>query len=480
MLALPALSGNRGIQKTRHSGFRKRERYYSMGLSRNQRRPNAMNELALDLNQKIRAASPAAYEMLSALGKRIYFPSKGILSQSAEAKTLGKRFNATIGTALEDGAPMHLPCVTDMLDGIPLKEALLYAPSSGKPALRQAWREKLLHDNPSLKDVAFSLPVVTNGLTHALAVAADMFLDAGDRVVLPDLNWDNYLLNMTDRVGADLHFYPLFDNGRFNTRGLAAELAAVPVGEKVFTVLNFPNNPTGYTPLEEEGEAIAAALLAAAERGVKVVALVDDAYYGLFYDARCMKQSLFTKIAGKHANLMAIKADAATKECYVWGLRVGFIAFAIGTSADAEATAALYKALEQKAAGLIRSTVSNCSALSQYIATQALTSKEFYSQRQAKSDVMRARCEAVAQTLAAHPEYGAYFTAHPFNSGYFMCLRLHKTSSETLRRLLLDKYQTGGIAIGERDFRIAFSCLELSQIPELFQAIWSACKELAG
>ena len=153
---------------------------------------------------------------------------------------------------------------------------------------------------------------------------------------------------------------------------------------------------------------------------------------------------------------------------------------AIGTDAGSEATATLHKALEQKAAGLIRSTVSNCSALSQYVATQALTSKDFYAQRQAKSEVMRARCEAVAKTLAAHPEYGEHFTAHPFNSGYFMCLRIHKASSEALRRLLLDKYQTGGIAIGERDFRIAFSCLELEQIPELFRAIWSACGELAG
>ena len=439
-----------------------------------------INELAKELNEKINAASTVAYDMLSALGKRIYFPSKGILSQSAEAKKLATRFNATIGTALEGGKPMNLECVAGMLGDLPLNEVLLYAPSSGKPALRSAWQAKLLHDNPALQGVEFSLPVVTNGLTHALAVAADMFLDAGDEVLLPDLNWDNYLLNMADRIGARLTYFPLFSNGGFNVEGYAAALAKIPAGRKIFTILNFPNNPTGYTPLESEGEAIAAALLATARRGVKVVALVDDAYYGLFYDEKCMKQSLFTKIAGRHPNLMAIKADAATKECYVWGLRVGFISFAIGCEpgVGAEARAALYKALEQKAAGIIRSTVSNCSALSQYIAAQALTSPGFYDQRAAKSALMQKRCEAVRMTLAAHPEYDEFFTAHPFNSGYFMCVRVHKCSSEALRRLLLEKYQAGGIAVGERDFRIAFSCLELEQIPELFQAIYSACKEL--
>ena len=434
-----------------------------------------LNELAIALNDQIQAVNPVAYELLSDLGKRIYFPSKGILSQSGEAKTLAKKFNATIGTALSNHQAMCLPCVMDSLPGLSPNDALLYAPSYGQKPLREAWKAKVIHDNPSLAEIPFSLPVVTNGLSHALALAGDLFLNPGDPVLLPDMNWDNYLLNYSDRLQADLHYWKFFQDGHLNTDAFAQALAYFAPGQKLFVVLNFPNNPTGYTPLEREGQALADALLATAERGVKLVTLIDDAYYGLFFDPGCMKESLFCKIAGKSRNLLAIKADAATKECYVWGLRTGFLAFAIG---GAEAASALFTALEAKAAGLVRATISNCSALSQKVVTNALTSGKFYEQRAANVAIMHERCAAVAQTLAEHPEYREYFVAYPFNSGYFMCIKVLKTTTGKLRRLLLDRYATGGIAMTDTDFRLAFSCVEKEQIPELFQTIYQACKEL--
>ena len=223
-------------------------------------------------------------------------------------------------------------------------------------------------------------------------------------------------------------------------------------------------------------QALADALLTTAERGVKVVALIDDAYYGLFFDPACQQESLFCKIAGKSRNLLAIKADAATKECYVWGLRTGFLSFAIG---GAENDSPLFSALEAKTAGLIRATISNCSALSQKIITKALTSGKFYEQRAANVAIMHERCNAVTKTLAEHPEYREQFIAYPFNSGYFMCLKILKTTTAKLRRRLLDHYATGGIAMSDTDFRLAFSCVEKEQIPELFATIYQACKDLA-
>ena len=437
---------------------------------------NMFNELAIALNDQIQAVNPVAYEMLSALGKRIYFPSKGILSQSAEAKKLATKYNATIGTALRNHEAMCLPCIMDSLPGFTPNEALLYAPSYGQKPLREAWKAKILHDNPTLENLPFSLPVVTNGLTQALALAGDLFLDPGDTVLLPDMNWDNYLLNYSDRLQANLHYWTFFQDGHLNTQAFAQALAGYATGQKVFAILNFPNNPTGYTPLESEGKALADALLATAERGVKVIALIDDAYYGLFFDPDCMKESLFCKLAGKSRNLMAIKADAATKECYVWGLRTGFLSFAIG---GAEADSPLFAALEAKTAGLIRSTISNCSALSQRLVTKALTSGKFYEQRAANVALMHERCDAVASTLAAHPEYREHFVAYPFNSGYFMCIKVLKTTTAKLRRLLLDRYATGGIAMSDSDFRLAFSCVEKAQIPDLFATIYQACKDLA-
>ena len=59
---------------------------------------HSMNPLAKELNEIIAKENPAVLEMMSTLGREMYFP-KGIISQSAEAKREAKRFNATIGIA---------------------------------------------------------------------------------------------------------------------------------------------------------------------------------------------------------------------------------------------------------------------------------------------------------------------------------------------------------------------------------------------
>jgi hypothetical protein len=66
--------------------------------------------LARDLNERLAKAAPEVFEMLSALGRRLYFP-KGILTQGAEAKQKAHKLNATIGIATEKGEPMHLPSI---------------------------------------------------------------------------------------------------------------------------------------------------------------------------------------------------------------------------------------------------------------------------------------------------------------------------------------------------------------------------------
>ena len=73
--------------------------------------------------------------MLSEHGRAIYFPKKGILSQSAEAK--GKRINATIGIALEDDStPMRLNSIASQISLSP-DNVFPYAPSPGIPKIRE-------------------------------------------------------------------------------------------------------------------------------------------------------------------------------------------------------------------------------------------------------------------------------------------------------------------------------------------------------
>ena len=434
------------------------------------------NPLAQQLNDRLETASPAVLAMLSPLGHRLYFP-KGILSQSAEAKQKAKRFNATIGIATEKGGPMYLPSMHRHLVEISPNDAYNYAPPAGRQTLRERWREKIVAENPSLHGKAFGMPITTSALTHGLALAGDLFVAEGDRILLPDQLWGNYRLTYEVRLGAEIVTFPFYAGDGFNTEAFASALAENAKGrDKLIVLLNFPNNPTGYMPTPTEGRAIADALVAQAATGTKVVVLTDDAYFGLFYQlgAGSMTESLFGLLTGRHPNLLAVKLDGATKELFAWGLRCGFMTFGPGDPASAEVVC---EVLDAKARGAIRGALSNSPMLSQTLVEKALDTSSIAAERKEKAETLRARAAKVHEVVN-RPKFRATFDPYPFNSGYFMCVKVKGVDAEKLRVHLLDRHQVGLIATSPTDIRVAFSCLELDQIEPLFETLHTAITEL--
>ena len=429
-----------------------------------------MHKLATELNQIIQNENPHVFEMLSDLGKQMYFPTEGILSQSAEAKNKAFKFNATIGTAIEKGKPMHLKVIQDKLSAYNPSDLYPYAPPAGKPELRKEWRKKMLVDNPALEGQTFSNPIVTNALTHGLSITADLFADKGDTLIIPDQNWENYDMVFNIRRGTTITTYPLYDdNGLFNADGLREAILAQKGHGKAIVLLNFPNNPTGYTPNAQEGASIVQAILDGANAGVNVVAITDDAYFSLFFEDS-LTESLFGALSNIHERVLAVKVDGATKEEYVWGFRVGFITF--GNKSET-----LLKALEEKAIGIIRATISSGPHPSQTFLLDALKSPEFVTQRQEKFDIMKNRANKVKEVLDSSKFEDAW-DYYPFNSGYFMCLKLKTTNAEQVRQVALEKYGVGTISLSDTDLRVAFSCIEEEDIEEMFHLIYDAVKDV--
>ncbi len=429
-----------------------------------------MNPIAEELNQIIEKGNPTIYELLSRFGREIFFP-RGILFQGGEAKRLAKKYNATIGIATEHGQPMHLKAVMDNVKGLGISNTVNYSPASGNPELREKWKEEMIIKNPSLKGKEISLPIVTNALTHGLSLCGDLFVNKGDKIILPDKIWGNYNLIFNTRKEANIINYPLFDGKKFNVTGVHDAINSVKE-EKVIIIFNFPNNPTGYSILKDEAEELIKVLKTSLNEGKKIIAITDDAYFGMFYNENVLKESLFGKIANLHPDLLSIKLDGATKEDFVWGLRVGFITFGAGnTSQD------LYRCLEQKTMGAIRSNISNCPTLSQSIILKAHNSPEIKKQRDEKIALLEERARLVMEENKSE-DYLMKWTPYPFNSGYFMCVKLKTVNAEDLRKHLLQKYQLGVIALGDTDLRIAFSCLEANQIPDVFKDIYNGILDI--
>ncbi len=426
-------------------------------------------DLAVSLNNEISAAQNSAFSLLSEKGRSIFFPFKGILGQSAEAKSTS--INATIGTAFEeDGSPLCLECV-EALVNVP-SDSFLYAPSFGNPKLREVWKDMLCKKNPSLKGKSFSLPVVSSALTHALSVCGYLFMDEGDEVILPDLYWDNYELIFSNAFGASLSCFNTFKNGGFDVEAFEAKLKSAK-GSKKIVLLNFPNNPTGYTATEKEAVAIKDILMRAAERGDQIAVILDDAYFGLVYENGVFKESLFSHLADLHPNILAVKLDGPTKEDYVWSFRVGFITFGIKNATDAQ-----YKALESKAAGVIRGGISNCSGIGQTILLKAYQSGDYGKQKSEKFSILQKRYCRIKEIFAAHPEYAKSFEVMPFNSGYFMCVNPIGADAEAVRKELIANYATGTIVLSGL-IRLAFSAVPIEKLETLFANVHSAISKLS-
>ena len=318
---------------------------------------------------------------------------------------------------------------------------------------------------------------MTSALTHGLAIVGDLFVDAGDPIVLPDKLWGNYRLTYEVRLGARVATFPFYDGPGFDVAGFRKVLAREgEANGKVIALLNFPNNPTGYMPTEAEGRAIADVLVEQAARGTRVVAVTDDAYFGLFYHlgGRSMTESLFGLLTNAHPNLLAVKLDGATKELFVWGLRCGFVTFGPGRAEGADEVTAV---LDAKVRGAIRGAISNSPQLSQTIVERALAASTIDEERRQKAELLCARAAKVYEVANA-PRFRESWDVYPFNSGYFMCVRVKGVDAEQLRLHLLDHHATGLISTSPTDIRIAFSCLEVDQVEPLFEVLHQGIQEL--
>lgn len=429
-----------------------------------------MKDLAIELNETLKGT--CAYDLLGNKGKNMYFP-KGIVAQSAEAGDKAKRYNATVGLATEKGDPF---CLSDIYSAfvpgsLSKKEIFNYAPGGGDKELRALWKKAMVKKNPTLEGKLLSTPIVTGGLTHTISIIATLFMDRGDEVVCPDLYWDNYQLIFEDLAEGELKTFPSFKDGGFNVEGMKRALRETK-GDTARLILNFPNNPTGYSPSKEEAKAIVEAVKEVAESGKKILVISDDAYFGLFYEEETEKESLFSFFCDAHENILAIKGDAATKEEMVWGFRIGFITYG-GKALGKEEI----DALEKKTLGAVRCTVSNCDRPGQSLLKRGMAGENYDKDKEYLFSTVGERYRVIRKTLEKYRD-SKVLRPYPFNSGYFMAFDTMGRNAEELRLHLLEKYQVGAINIMGRTLRLAYCSVEKENLEDLVDIVFKAAEEI--
>lgn len=427
-----------------------------------------INPLAQELNDALKGTTPG--ELLSDVGTRLYFP-KGIIAQSAEAKKLGKTANGTIGTTVVEGKPIMLPSIKKYVPDLTSSELVGYAPTAGNPDLRAMWKESIIRKNPLLKDKKFSLPVVVPGLTAGISYLADLFLDETKPLVAADPSWDNYVLIAEARRNAKFVQFKMFKDGKFNIEGLKETMQKQAESGSVRILLNFPQNPSGYSPTSGEAKQLVSIVKEIAEKGAKVMVWCDDAYFGLNYEDNIEKQSLFAYLCDLHENVLAAKIDGPTKEDFAWGFRTGFITFGCKGLSDAQ-----YEALVKKLMAAIRSSVSCAATPSQSLILKAASDGKLEEEKAEFRKILERRYKLVRDFVSTHQS--KFIKPLPFNSGYFMSFDTMSIDAEKLRQKLLNDRGIGTISIDVKTLRVAFSSLDEEKINIVYQAIYDIADEL--
>ena len=408
----------------------------------------------------------------SKLGENIILP-QDVLIQSKETAAIPGAINATIGIATSNKKAMALPSINKGITEINNSEYLPYSPTPGLPKMRELWKEKILADNPSINKDFLSLPMVTTGITQGIDIAANLFSESGDALLLPNLFWQNYAQIYTIKLGNKIYKYNQFDeNNEFSISNFKETLYSIKE-DKISLILNFPNNPTGYTPSDVELNSLVHVISTYAKenKNKQLIIVSDDAYFGLFFEKNHKTPTLSaTYKLTENENCLIVKLDGITKEFYSWGLRVGFITYYTKNNE-------LRKILLEKTQGYLRSTTSSPSNLSQQIAVRLLDNKQSLEEKEINDKIIEERYNELKQAISTE-QLDQLVRVLPFNSGYFFTIKLPSNiNAHEFRLKFLNEYKYGVYSMDDEHIRIAFSCLDKELIPELINKFKQCIKQ---
>ena len=408
----------------------------------------------------------------SKLGENIILP-QDVLIQSKETAAIPGAINATIGIATSNKKAMALPSINKVITEINNSEYLPYSPTPGLPKMRELWKEKILADNPSINKDFLSLPMVTTGITQGIDIAANLFSESGDALLLPNLFWQNYAQIYTIKLGNKIYKYNQFDeNNEFSISNFKETLYSIKE-DKISLILNFPNNPTGYTPSDVELNSLVDVISTYAKenKNKQLIIVSEDAYFVLFFEKNHKTPTLSaTYKLAENENCLIVKLDGITKEFYSWGLRVGFITYY--TKNDE-----LRNILLEKTQGYLRSTTSSPSNLSQQIAVRLLDNKQSLEEKEINDKIIEERYNELKQAISTE-QLDQLVTVLPFNSGYFFTIKLPSNiNAHEFRLKFLNEYKYGVYSMDDEHIRIAFSCLDKELIPELINKFKQCIKQ---
>ncbi|MFX1477732.1 MAG: aminotransferase class I/II-fold pyridoxal phosphate-dependent enzyme [Promethearchaeota archaeon] len=441
------------------------------------------------------------YNAFSDIGKRIFLP-EGIFYWSGRARKEAELIG-TIGSAfafekdfIDGGSSNWMPCYLNEISeytNLYPDQIVPYSSIGGLSETRDIWKkwiisksrydEKKEERSISRLERYISTPVITAGVTNGIYQSCSLFLNSGEYIIAPNKRWGNYDNIIEKLIGAKIRSFEFFDNQTFNLKNLKLAIQEIArIQEKIVIILNFPNNPTGYVPTNEEAKEIVLLLKDQQQEIEKpIIVIVDDAYEPYIYSDKVLNRSIFYDLHQLDEDVIPIKLDGITKELLIYGGRVGFVTYGLkpGWVKNDDELENLKIELNNKLEGFTRATISNCNRFYQVITQKIFTEKsieQIIASREKVKNLLKKRYERINSELSKINNADIWID--PNSGGFFLFMNLNprKIKASEFGDHLLRKYKVGIIPIEKLDsnvngIRIAYCSVDLNDISELIKRI---------
>lgn len=364
--------------------------------------------------------------------------------------------NATIGTYLNDDKTINqVQAIVDTLKS-DLTNHLGYPEIRGNQLFKEGLLKWFFKDHYNELVSQYEIPfTATIGGTGALTLAFNLFLEAGNKVLLPSIMWSNYQL-IAKKAALDYDTYQLFNsNNQFNIDGLCQKIIELSkIQSQILVVINDPcQNPTGYSLSDEEYEKLMERLNELGEK-INLTVLFDIAYLD-YDDSPSQMHRLFRHITQEDRNFESVFAASCSKMFGIYGLRVGAL---FGITKDQSFAKTFITCIESQ----IRGTYSCPNGAAITSISYLLTSK--------KLDILTKQINENSKKLKVRTTYfinqlNQYqFEYLPYHNGFFVCLKVNNALA-VCEELKANKVYV--IPIDDNLIRVAVCSLNHAEIDRL-------------
>lgn len=263
-------------------------------------------------------------------GKKI---NDTVFSTSIKAKEAKIKYgaenvvNATIGSLYtEDEKLATYGVVEEVFRNLPSEDIFSYASNFiGEKDFLIEIRKSILGENykEQFSDFYFDA-IATPGGTGALSSTIKNYVNAGEKVLIPEWMWGSYKTIVKEYHGVPLYYKLFTEDFKFDVKSLRKEIMElVNNQDNLLILINDPaHNPTGMRLTFEEWKEIMEILKEACKH-TDVILLKDIAYFE--YDDRSQEEqekinSLMKDIP---SNMLIVYAFSLSKAMSMYGLRIG-------------------------------------------------------------------------------------------------------------------------------------------------------------